>query len=156
MSKRERDRLAIVAGVERKELTLVQASDLLDLSYRQTKRVWRRYQEEGDAGLVHRLRGQPSLRRKPDAVRAAVLELYEQKDYADFGPTLLAEHLARRKIEVTPKRCAGGCWPKASGRCAAADSSTGNGGSAKPASARWCRWTARITTGWRADAPSAC
>ena len=100
MSQQERDRLAIMAGVKRQELTLVQAGDLLDLSYRQTKRVWRRYQDEGDAGLVHRLRGQPSPRRKPDAVRRAVLELYEQQDYSDFGPTLLAEHLERRQIEV--------------------------------------------------------
>ena len=100
MSKRERERLAIMAGVKRKELTLVQASEVLSLSYRQTKRVWRRYQKQGDAGLVHRLRGQPSPRRKPNAVRAAVLELYAQERYADFGPTLLAEHLARRKIEV--------------------------------------------------------
>jgi hypothetical protein len=100
MSKRERDRLAIMAGVKRNELTLVQASEVLDLCYRQTKRVWRRYQAEGDAGLVHRLRGKPSLRRKPSAVRTTVLELYAEERYADFGPTLLAEHLARRKIAV--------------------------------------------------------
>ena len=100
MSKQERDRLAIMVGVKRKELTLVQAGDVLALSYRQTKRVWRRYQDEGDAGLVHRLRGRPSPRRKPDVVRAAVRELYEQKDYRDFGPTLLAEHLARRHLVV--------------------------------------------------------
>ena len=100
MSKRERDRLVILAGVKRNELTLVQASEVLGLCYRQTKRVWRRYRDEGDAGLVHRRRGQPSPRRKPNAVRAAVLELYAQEHYADFGPTLLAEHLARRKIGV--------------------------------------------------------
>ena len=100
MSKRERDRLRIMAGVKQKELTLVQASQVLALCYRQTKRVWRRYQDQGDAGLVHRLRGQPSARRKPNRVRAAVLELYAQERYADFGPTLLAEHLARQKMEV--------------------------------------------------------
>ena len=100
MSRRERERLAVLAGVRRKELTLRQASTLLVVGYRQTKRLWRRYLEEGDAGLVHRLRGKPGARRKPDAVRAAVLALYEQKDYSDFGPTLLAEHLARRNMEV--------------------------------------------------------
>ena len=100
MSKRERERLAVLAGVKRGELKLVQASELLGVCYRQTKRLWRRYQDQGDAGLVHRLRGKPSPRRKPAAVRTAVLELYEQKDYHDFGPTLLAEHLARRQIQV--------------------------------------------------------
>jgi len=100
MSQRERERLTIMAGVARKELTLVQAGVVLGLCYRQTKRVWRRYQAQGDAGLVHRLRGRSSRRRKPNAVRAAVLALYADERYADFGPTLLAEHLARRQIAV--------------------------------------------------------
>jgi hypothetical protein len=51
----------------------VQAAEMLGLSHRQTKRVWRRYQAEGDAGLVPRLRGQPSPRRQPPALRAQVL-----------------------------------------------------------------------------------
>lgn len=59
MSRRERDRMTIMVEIKRKELTLVEASQVMDLSYRQTRRVWRRYQTDGDAGLVHRLRGQP-------------------------------------------------------------------------------------------------
>jgi len=100
MSKRERKRLTVMAGIKQGELTLVQASGLLGLGYRQTKRVWRRYRDHGDAGLVHRLRGKPSARRKPGKVRAQVLALYNDERYADFGPTLLAEHLERRGIEV--------------------------------------------------------
>lgn len=100
MSQRERERLKVMAGVARKELTLVQARGLLGLSYRQTKRVWRRYQEQGDAGLVHRLRGRAGPRRKPAGVRQAALELAADERYAGFGPTLLAEHLGRQKIEV--------------------------------------------------------
>ena len=100
MSKRERERLTVMAGVQRQELTLVQASGLLGLGYRQTKRVWRRYRDQGDAGLVHRRRGQPSGRRKPGKVRAAVLALFSEERYADFGPTLLAEQLARRGVKV--------------------------------------------------------
>jgi hypothetical protein len=80
-----------MVGVKREELTQVQAAELLGLSYRQTKRVWRRYPAEGDAGLVPRLRGRPSLRRQPPALRAQVLGWYEDERYADFGPTLLAE-----------------------------------------------------------------
>ena len=38
--------------------------------------------------MVHGLRGKPSARRKPPALRAQVLAKYEEKDYADFGPTL--------------------------------------------------------------------
>ena len=49
--------MTIMAGVKRWELGQVQAGELSGLGYRQTKRVWRRYRDEGDAGLVHRLRG---------------------------------------------------------------------------------------------------
>jgi hypothetical protein len=65
MSRQERERLKIMAGVKAEELTLVAAAGLMGVCYRQSKRIWRRYQDEGDAGLVHRLRGQPSARRKP-------------------------------------------------------------------------------------------
>ena len=57
--------MTIMTGVQRQELTLVQAGELMAVCYRQSKRIWRRYQADGDAGLVHRLRGQPSARRKP-------------------------------------------------------------------------------------------
>ena len=100
MSRKERDRMTIMAGVKRQELTLVQAGELMGVCYRQTKRVWRRYQDEGDAGLVHRLRGKPSARRKPPELRAQVLARYAQERYADFGPTLMAEHLAKEGLVV--------------------------------------------------------
>jgi len=100
MSQKERARLVILAGVKAAELTLVAAADLMGVCYRQAKRVWRRYQDQGDAGLVHRLRGQPGARRKPPALRAQVLARYEDQRYADFGPTLMSEHLAREGLEV--------------------------------------------------------
>ena len=100
MSRKERDRLTIMAGVREQELTLVQAGELMAVSYRQSKRIWRRYQVEGDVGLVHRLRGRPSGRRKPPALRAQVLARYAEERYADFGPTLMAEHLAQEGLAV--------------------------------------------------------
>ena len=100
MSRNERKRMTIMAGVKGKELTQVQAAELMGVGYRQAKRIWRRYQAEGDAGLIHRLRGRAGLRRKAPAVRAQVLAHYAQERYADFGPTLLAEELAKEGIEV--------------------------------------------------------
>ena len=64
MSAKERERLKVMAGVAEEEVTLIAAAGLMGVSYRQSKRIWRRYQDEGDAGLMHRLRGQPSARRK--------------------------------------------------------------------------------------------
>jgi len=100
MSRKERDRLTIMIGIKQQALTQVQAAELMGVSYRQSKRVWRRYQAEGDAGLVHRRRGRPSARRKPPAWRALALARYEDERYADFGPTLMAEHLAEEGLEV--------------------------------------------------------
>ena len=93
MSRKERDRLTIMIGIKQQELTLVAAAEVMAISYRQARRVWRRYQTDGDAGLVHRLRGRPSLRRLAPELRARVLARYEER-YGDFGPTLAAEYLA--------------------------------------------------------------
>ena len=100
MSRKERDRMTIMTGVKRQELTLVQAGELMAVCYRQSKRIWRRYQDAGDAGLVHRLRGKPSARRKPPELRAQALARYAEERYSDFGPTLMAEQLLKEKLEV--------------------------------------------------------
>ena len=92
MSRKERDRMTIMVGIQHGELTLRAAAQVLGLSYRQTRRVWRRYQGQGDAGLVHRARGRPSPRRTSPALRARILARYRER-YGDFGPTLAAEYL---------------------------------------------------------------
>jgi transposase len=93
MSAKERRRLELFGRVGSGELTIAKVAQLLGLSYRQAKRVWRRYRDEGDIGLTHKLRGRPSARAISMSVRERVLELYRTK-YADFGPTLAAEYMA--------------------------------------------------------------
>ena len=100
MNRKERARLTVMVGVKKQELTLVQAAELMAVGYRQSRRIWKRYQADGDAGLVHRLRGQASARRKSPALRAQALARYAEERYADFGPTLMAEHLAKEKLVV--------------------------------------------------------
>jgi len=92
MSRRERQRLEAFSRVRRGEITLVKAGELLGLSYRQAKRCFARYRQEGDKGLVHRLRGRPSNRQADTRQKRRVLSLYEKK-YADYGPTLAVECL---------------------------------------------------------------
>ncbi len=53
MSGKERTRLGVMKQIKAKLLSVVAAAELLRLSYRQAKRVWRRYQKQGDEGLVH-------------------------------------------------------------------------------------------------------
>ena len=93
MSLKELRRKTMLEGVKDGRLTLAEAARGLELSYRQTLRSWRRFQEKGDAGLVHRRRGQPSNRAKPPEFRQAVLKRYQER-YEGFGPTLAAEKLA--------------------------------------------------------------
>ena len=94
MSKRERRRLELFSRVREGELTLVKASELLQLSYRQAKRSYGRYRSEGDRGVVHRLRGRASNRGVDPGKKARIWGLYREK-YADFGPTLSCEYLAK-------------------------------------------------------------
>lgn len=99
MSQKERVRLTVMERVKQQELTLREATEVLGLCYRQTKRVWRRFRLEGDQGLVHRLRGQAGKRAKPAQLKARILARYAQR-YADFGPTLAAEYLAVEGLKV--------------------------------------------------------
>jgi len=99
MSIVERQRAGWMSRVERGELGLKKASELMGLSYRQAKRIWRRYREGGDAGLTHRLRGQASGRARSAAFKKKALARYVE-GYRDFGPTLAAEHLGAEGIVV--------------------------------------------------------
>lgn len=97
MSKQELRRVEVISRVASKELKLVDAAELMQLSYRQMKRIWQRYQAEGAEGLKHRSAGAESNRAKPKEFRDEVLELVRKKYTGPvkerFGPTLAAEHL---------------------------------------------------------------
>jgi transposase len=98
MSRRELERVEVMGRVAGKDLGLQDAAAVLGLSYRQTKRVWRRYRERGAEGLKHGNAGRESNRGKPQKLRRRVLNLIRQKysggEGECFGPTLAAEHLA--------------------------------------------------------------
>ena len=98
MSQRELRRVEVLARVKSKELKVGDAASLVGVSYRQAKRLWKRYREEGAKGLKHRSAGRASPRAKPGRFRRRVLKLVREK-YGEgegerFGPTLAAEHLA--------------------------------------------------------------
>ena len=95
MSRKERERLVAIRGVENAQLTQQEAAEQLQISIRQVARSLARYREQGDAGLIHRARGQPSNRRIAPEVRKRAVELVKER-YSDFGPTLAAEKLSER------------------------------------------------------------
>jgi transposase len=92
MSKKELRRKSILDLVKLGQLTQMDASKRLGLSYRQTKRIYRRYVSKGDDGLIHKNRGKRSAHAFPLEMKKAVLCMYEEK-YWDFGPTFAAEKL---------------------------------------------------------------
>ena len=97
MSEKELRRAEVLARVKAGELRLGNAAELMELSYRQGKRLWRRYREQGAAGLQHRSAGGRSHRAKPQRFREKVLGLVRRRYGGEagerFGPTLAAEHL---------------------------------------------------------------
>jgi transposase len=79
--------------VKGRNLRLGEAAELLELSYRQAKRIAARYREGGAKALQHGNCGRVSNRAYPAKYRAAVLQQVQVR-YEDFGPTLASEHLA--------------------------------------------------------------
>ena len=90
MSPRELERVEVMGRVRSGELKLKDAAAMLQLSYRQVKRLWRRYREVGRAGLQHGNAGQASHRSKPIKFRRQVLRLIKRKYSGSqaerFGP----------------------------------------------------------------------
>src|SRR5713101_3526759 len=97
MSKRELGRVEVLARVRSKQLRVVDAARLMRVSYWQAKRLWKRYREEGAAGLQHRSAARPSNRAYEQKFRQKVLRLVREKYGGQvgerFGPTLATEHL---------------------------------------------------------------
>lgn len=100
MSAKERDRLKVLHEVKKRHITQKQASTELGLSVRWVRKLLRRLQGRGDGALGHGLRGRPSNRKTPEAVKRRVVGLYREKKQArlwhDYGPTLAAEELAEQ------------------------------------------------------------
>ncbi len=97
MSQEELRRVEVLARVRSNQLRVVDASQLLRVSYRQAKRLWKRYREQGPASLKHRSAGCTSNHAYAPKFRQRVLDLLRKKYGGTvderFGPTLAAEHL---------------------------------------------------------------
>ena len=97
MSEKELKRVEVLSRAKAGELKLVDVAELMGVSYRQVKRLWKRYREEGPEGLQHRSAGRKSNRARPKKFREKVLRLVRKKYSGEegkrFGPTLAAQHL---------------------------------------------------------------
>jgi hypothetical protein len=66
----------VLSRWERRELSMMEAGELLGMSERQFRRYRDRFEEEGDAGLIDRRLGKISSKRIEEAERDRMLELY--------------------------------------------------------------------------------
>jgi len=93
MSERELNRVKVLAQVDDGRLTVDNAANMLDLTRRQIFRLLKRYRQNGASAIRHKARGKPPNNRIHHAKRDYALSLIKE-NYADFGPTLVAEMLA--------------------------------------------------------------
>lgn len=92
MSRKEVPRAGLLKAVVAGQISNAQAALALHLSPRQVQRLTVRYRAEGAAGLRHRLRGRPSTRGLPAAVRAQMRALL-QTTYRDVNDCHATEKL---------------------------------------------------------------
>lgn len=92
ISMREMDRLKMIVRIKEGKITVVEASESLQISERQMYRVLARYRAQGEAGLVHRLRGTSSNRGYSKETQKKVFRLFREQ-YSDYDPTLFSEKL---------------------------------------------------------------
>lgn len=96
MSGKELGRASVIGQAISRLITQKKAAEAIGLSYRQTKRLVARVREEGEKGIIHRLRGKPGNRKIAERTRARVIRLCREK-YWDFGPTFASEKLQERE-----------------------------------------------------------
>jgi transposase-like protein len=100
MAQHELRRLHVIRKAIDQVITQKHASEVIGISLRQVQRMVARVRCEGDKGIIHKSRGQPSNRSISDATRRKALTLFNAT-YHDFGPTLATEKLFERdKIKI--------------------------------------------------------
>ena len=101
MSQEERDRLEWLKRAGDSKMTQREAAERMGVSERWVRKMLRRMKEQGDAVVVHGLRGRSSNRKLPAKTKQAALVVLSEPDWHDFGPTFAAEQLLKHhRIEV--------------------------------------------------------
>jgi transposase len=96
MSRKEATRPGLLKVARKKKLTNRELATSMKLTIRQVRRLRRRYEQAGVEGLIHRLRGRPSNRRLPAALRQRVADLMTTT-YLGLNDCHLTEKLRERE-----------------------------------------------------------
>src|SRR5271165_5870373 len=114
MSQEERDRLEWLKRARDGKMTQREASERMGVTERWVRKLLRRMKKQGDAVVVHQLRGRASNRKLPAKTQKQAMAILREPDWHDFGPTFAAEQLAKHhRIEVGKETLRG--WMIAAG-----------------------------------------
>jgi transposase len=108
MSQEERDCLDWLKRVKTGSMSQREAAEKMGVSARWVRKLLKRMAKEGDAVVVHGLRGRPSNRKLSAKAQRQALAILKQPDWHDFGPTFAAEQLAQQhQIQVSKETLRG-------------------------------------------------
>jgi transposase len=122
MSQEERDELDWLKRAAEGSISQREAAQKMSVSDRWVRTLLKRMSKQGDAVVVHGLRGRPSNRKLADETHRQALAILKQPEWHDFGPTFAAEQLAKRhQIQVGKETLRGwmmeaGLWKSKSRR----------------------------------------
>src|ERR1035437_4124757 len=92
MSNREVDKLKVIQNTIDGRFTWPQAAEILSVSERQVGRLCAKVRKEGNRGIIHGLKGQPSNHQVEAGLINKALG-HVKLHYSDFGPTFANEKL---------------------------------------------------------------
>src|ERR1700687_4301578 len=96
MGPEERDRVEWLKRAKDKVISQRKAAEQIGVSDRCVRKLLQRMKRQGDAAVVHGLRGRTSNRKIGAGLQDQAIEILKQPEWHDFGPTFAAEQLARR------------------------------------------------------------
>lgn len=92
MNRKEREQAKVFEQIKLEAISQVEAAAKLGITDRWVRVKIKRYYEDGDAGLIHKLRGQKSLRSWNEDEKKLLIALL-QNEWHGFGPTFAREKL---------------------------------------------------------------
>jgi len=96
MSQQERDWLDWLKRAGDRTMTQREAAERMGVSERWVRKLLLRMKTEGDAVVVHGLRGKASNRKLAKETQGKALAVLRQPEWHDFGPTFAAQQLKKQ------------------------------------------------------------
>ncbi len=96
MSQEERDKLEWLKRAKDGLISQREAANKMGVSDRWVRKLLKVMKKRGDGVVVHGLRGRASNRKIATQTQKRAIQLLQQPDWHDFGPTYASEQLAKR------------------------------------------------------------